>query len=412
MSVLNLKKEKRSKLEDIVENLSHGELKNTSTISDNIFGKVESQLENMFAGIVENHNALEAPIYLGNDPKFMEANKPVVATENHTVKTEINEISSPIVAANNVPKETVGLTNGNQTSVAETEKKKKPSKAKKKTAKRKVESDDESKNKSVSVPVPEVKKIRGPVIKMKKGNDKPIFVEVLNTFREDDDDKPKDKKSSRKTHGQNYDFMKDTLNNRSLNSSALNAEINNLWICIFCKQGPHHRIAMSSFSTQLKAPEALGDLFGPYFIKEDNQSISNDNDTSKLFDNQTTLKGIKHEKSDYSGSSEKHKKKFYNNMNGESSNVTMEPKEIWVHEPCTLWTNGVYMVGGRIKGLQSAVHNTSKLICNQCGLDGANIQCIKRKCKSYTHYPCAVAANWELNSDQFLAKCCAHKDQQ
>jgi hypothetical protein len=67
------------------------------------------------------------------------------------------------------------------------------------------------------------------------------------------------------------------------------------WVCAFCKRGSHHN--------------ALGDLFGPYFV-------------------QTAKK----------------KKKF----------------EVWVHEECCVWAPGVGLVGQRLIGLQEAIFSSAE----------------------------------------------------
>ena len=65
--------------------------------------------------------------------------------------------------------------------------------------------------------------------------------------------------------------------------------------------------------------------------------------------------------------------------------------------------------GGRVTGLQEAVWDSTKSICDSCGLTGANIGCVKRGCKAVTHYPCALTKGWLLDTKQYIPKCNAHR---
>ncbi|XP_059476790.1 uncharacterized protein CG5098 [Neocloeon triangulifer] len=114
------------------------------------------------------------------------------------------------------------------------------------------------------------------------------------------------------------------------------------WICAFCKQGSHQN--------------ALGDLFGPYFV-------------------QTAKK----------------KKKF----------------EVWVHESCCVWAPGVGLVGQRLVGLQEAIFSSADKECEVCKKKGAMIGCVKRGCERKIHYPCSD--DWHLDSENFISCCPDHE---
>jgi len=130
------------------------------------------------------------------------------------------------------------------------------------------------------------------------------------------------------------------------------------WVCIFCKEPSHHK--------------GLGDLFGPYFITIDKKLSSNLTDTtdnksmgsSELADR---LKGNKNEsdkrrRSDNSDSSDKKSSRSGTNTSEltESSemakeNTTQQQKEIWFHEDCLVWSNGVYLIGNSIRNMEEVV---------------------------------------------------------
>lgn len=67
------------------------------------------------------------------------------------------------------------------------------------------------------------------------------------------------------------------------------------------------------------------------------------------------------------------------------------------------------IIGGRVTGLQEAVWDAAKSICDSCGLTGANIGCVKRGCKAVTHYPCALTKGWHLDTNQYIPKCNLHR---
>lgn len=43
--------------------------------------------------------------------------------------------------------------------------------------------------------------------------------------------------------------------------------------------------------------------------------------------------------------------------------MPMDPEELWVHEGCIVWTSGVYLVNGRLYGLQEALDGARETVC-------------------------------------------------
>lgn len=82
--------------------------------------------------------------------------------------------------------------------------------------------------------------------------------------------------------------------------------------------------------------------------------------------------------------------------------------EVWVHEDCVVWADGVYLVGARIVGLDAAVWSCSRHKCSICEQYGAVVTCLKRECKIEAHVPCAMRAQWSLNEATFQTHCKLH----
>jgi hypothetical protein len=108
------------------------------------------------------------------------------------------------------------------------------------------------------------------------------------------------------------------------------------WSCALC--GKH-----SSF-------KFLGDLFGPYTVETMSDDMLELSPKVRL--------GTKKKKAEDSG-----------NKNGKSrrrsSSVTQEVgdwKEVWVHESCSVYSDGVFLIGSKIYGLQEAVRIASQTV--------------------------------------------------
>ena len=100
------------------------------------------------------------------------------------------------------------------------------------------------------------------------------------------------------------------------------------WVCTLCKKHSSYKF--------------LGDLFGPYY-------------TDGHIPNPRTLQenpgpsGSKKKKATESESSSKKSK-----GNRKSSDSFPEPSEVWVHEDCLAWADGVLLIGQKVYGLEEA----------------------------------------------------------
>ncbi|XP_037664520.1 retinoic acid-induced protein 1 isoform X2 [Choloepus didactylus] len=86
-----------------------------------------------------------------------------------------------------------------------------------------------------------------------------------------------------------------------------------------------------------------------------------------------------------------------------------DTQEHWVHEACAVWTGGVYLVAGKLFGLQEAVKVAVDMTCSSCQEAGATIGCCHKGCTHTYHYPCASDAGCIFVEENFSLKCPKHK---
>ncbi|XP_015172938.1 PREDICTED: uncharacterized protein LOC107064599 isoform X2 [Polistes dominula] len=293
-------------------------------------------------------------------------------------------------------------------------------------------------------------KSRGPVVHVEGPRDSPLSIQVVNAPREEEEEKNKEKRktigngnagrSKRLSHQNDLDY-RGKVSRAGLFSSTLSSRYDahttdSTWVCVFCKQGPHSVIPgdPSRPHPNLAGPHiapgsytvpagVLSDLFGPYLIGKERleDGILSADDEHELTIEQK--KGGRNKRSlRYAGLAEqfsakmsrKKRNSIESNTNAMYAGMTLIPGEeqryeVWLHEQCAVWAAGVYMAGGRVTGLQEAVWDAAKSVCDSCGLTGANIGCVIRGCKSVIHYPCALTKGWHLDMNQYIPKCNLHR---
>ncbi|XP_070160661.1 uncharacterized protein CG5098 [Polyergus mexicanus] len=291
---------------------------------------------------------------------------------------------------------------------------------------------------------------RGPVVHVEGPRDSPLSIQVVNAPREEEEEKTKEKRKSvgngnggrskRLSHQNDLDY-RGKVSKAGLFSSTLSSRYDahttdSTWVCVFCKQGPHSVIPgdPSRPHPNLAGPHiatgtytvpagVLSDLFGPYLIgKErledgilsaDEQEITTEQKKGGKNKRSLRYAGLADQFSAKMG--KKKRNSIESNTNTIFTGMTLHPGgeeqrwEVWLHEQCAVWAAGVYMAGGRVTGLQEAVWDAAKSICDSCGLTGANIGCVKRGCKAVTHYPCALTKGWHLDTNQYIPKCNLHR---
>ncbi|XP_037134626.1 transcription factor 20 isoform X2 [Syngnathus acus] len=90
--------------------------------------------------------------------------------------------------------------------------------------------------------------------------------------------------------------------------------------------------------------------------------------------------------------------------------LPMEPREYWLHEDCAIWSAGVFLVKGRVYGLEETVKVARQTMCSACSGPGATLGCFFKGCPNKYHYRCALEADCVLVEENFSMKCKKHKN--
>ncbi|XP_076866247.1 uncharacterized protein LOC143517511 [Brachyhypopomus gauderio] len=88
----------------------------------------------------------------------------------------------------------------------------------------------------------------------------------------------------------------------------------------------------------------------------------------------------------------------------------VECGERWVHEDCSVWSAGVFLVKGKLYGLEEVLRLTRETVCSCCHRAGATLACFFRDCPNKYHFPCAVQADCVLSEENFTMRCPKHKN--
>lgn len=90
--------------------------------------------------------------------------------------------------------------------------------------------------------------------------------------------------------------------------------------------------------------------------------------------------------------------------------VPLHLDECWMHEDCGIWSAGVFLVRGKLYGLEEAARLAQETICSTCQLTGAIMGCFQKGCPRNYHYRCAIQSGCVLNEDNFSMRCPEHKN--
>ncbi|XP_040885405.1 transcription factor 20 isoform X2 [Toxotes jaculatrix] len=90
--------------------------------------------------------------------------------------------------------------------------------------------------------------------------------------------------------------------------------------------------------------------------------------------------------------------------------LPLEPCEYWLHEDCGIWSAGVFLVKGKIYGLEEAVKAAQETLCSACRDPGATLGCFFKGCPNKYHYRCALESDCVLIEENFSMKCKKHKN--
>uniref|UniRef100_UPI0037E7AB3B transcription factor 20-like n=1 Tax=Semicossyphus pulcher TaxID=241346 RepID=UPI0037E7AB3B len=85
-------------------------------------------------------------------------------------------------------------------------------------------------------------------------------------------------------------------------------------------------------------------------------------------------------------------------------------EECWIHEDCGIWSAGVFLVRGKLYGLQEAAWLARQTVCSACRHTGAIMGCFQKGCHTNYHYRCALHSGCLLNEENFSVRCPEHKN--
>ncbi|KAF6199401.1 hypothetical protein GE061_007427 [Apolygus lucorum] len=355
----------------------------------NTFQEVESELEKMFAGIVEDVEDVK-PALTKTEPQQSAAEAP---------KKRKRSVGKPRPRKSVDSDQAVPAKRGRKRGMADKKVGKKPRHDKIK------EASNDSTNLGGLLPR------KGPFIHIKGSKENPTKICVVNSGSRDEEERERamDKHVARRKH----QYVEGRLKGSGLYSSTLSSKYNSqnadlTWVCIFCK--------LRSNCERGLGGEPAGDLFGPYILtvpKDPDQDSRDPKDVDVVAEQKRRGGGKQAASLRATGAveqfvkdvSKKSKKQLAvgEDLSGE--------REIWVHEKCAVWAPGVFLVGPHLIGLAEAVAAASVTKCSYCSNFGASLGCVVRNCPVRCHYGCAVATRWDLNYDSFIAKCPNHTRQ-
>ncbi|KAK1162187.1 transcription factor 20-like isoform X1 [Acipenser oxyrinchus oxyrinchus] len=90
--------------------------------------------------------------------------------------------------------------------------------------------------------------------------------------------------------------------------------------------------------------------------------------------------------------------------------VPLDSSEYWIHEDCAIWCAGVYLVKGKLYGLEEATKLAQETVCSACHTTGATLGCYFKGCPNKYHYICAIQSDCVLSEDNFSMRCTKHKN--
>ncbi|XP_046659902.1 uncharacterized protein CG5098 [Homalodisca vitripennis] len=381
--------------------------------SSNPFIEVETELEKMFAGIVEP--ADEACSDNQSQSVVSEPKKPVT---NRKPVAKRKKANSRRPSDNSV----FGGSSGESTPVRKKGRKRLNDAGSEKISNRKAKTEGGDSGRRGRLPKDtsndSLSKAKGPFLHIEGSKESPASVVVVNSgvLRTDDDDAI-DKASARRRHSS----MQRTEGRKAgpaYSSSTLSMRYNSdtadlTWVCVFCKRGPH-----------CMGPEPMGDLFGPYRIPAmphgDELSQPGVPSDREVVEEQKRRGGGKHAKSlRASGTTELFTQKLGKKSKRSQSTDGWEVQagllqveggyEVWLHGTCAMWAPGLCMIGSQMVGLDDAIWTSLRTRCSQCGELGAGVGCVVRNCPLTEHYHCATASDWLLDTETYIARCPSHR---
>ena len=123
-----------------------------------------------------------------------------------------------------------------------------------------------------------------------------------------------------------------------------------LWLCALCGKQTSHK--------------SLGDLFGPYYL-ESHLALVKAKDGGKKDPQVPSWGGGGESKTEPTRSARRRRPSAAQDVT--LSPPATRPVEVWVHEDCVLWADGVFLIGSKIYGLEEAVKVASSTVSGNLG---------------------------------------------
>ncbi|XP_061174925.1 uncharacterized protein LOC133184101 [Saccostrea echinata] len=233
-------------------------------------------------------------------------------------------------------------------------------------------------------------RVTGPFLRIR--NSQPSYCRVVNQYEEDPEvsgQKITKKVSTPITVSTVHMSKLSVEKSVYVPSNSVTEDSN--WVCQLC-----HKHSSFKF---------LGDLFGPYYCEEnlpstrgqDSLSLDKKSDFKKSKQRNVTDLNL----GDLIQKTKKHVK---------SASQSRPPEEVWVHEDCIAWADGVLLIGQKIYGLKEATSVASATMCSACNEYGAMVGCLHKGCSQKYHYICALESGCYMDEENFSLLCVKHKD--
>ncbi|XP_062593343.1 uncharacterized protein LOC134254827 [Saccostrea cucullata] len=233
-------------------------------------------------------------------------------------------------------------------------------------------------------------RITGPFLRIR--NTQPSYCRVVNQYEEDPEVSGQKitKKVSTPITVSTVHMSKLSVEKSVYVPSTSVTEDSN-WVCQLC-----HKHSSFKF---------LGDLFGPYYCEE-NLPSTRGQDSLSLDKKSDLKKGKQRNVIDLNLGDlmQKTKKQV------KTASQSRPPEEVWVHEDCIAWADGVLLIGQKIYGLKEATSVASATMCSACKEYGAMVGCLHKGCSQKYHYICALESGCYMDEENFSLLCVKHKD--
>ncbi|KAL5018003.1 hypothetical protein ScPMuIL_003725 [Solemya velum] len=233
-----------------------------------------------------------------------------------------------------------------------------------------------------------------PYVRIKGSRRHPMSCKVVNQPDEESDLKSLKKKNV--THTVPSLQLSKLPSEKSVFCTSTELQEDALWVCALCGKHSSYRF--------------LGDLFGPYAVEGHSSAFSPDSRSKSKRKNSMTSptnEKIRGKKSPKEQKVNVRKRSCSNSSCDSLSSIIF--KEAWVHEDCVVWSNGVYLIGSKIYGLEEAVRVATAEVCSFCKENGAMVGCLHKGCSQKYHFICAVEKGCLLDEENFCLWCPKHK---